>query len=82
MNDMRSCRSCGMPISNDEEKGTDRGGSKSHDYCAFCYKDGEFQSSYRDIVNYSLDHPGKQERRMTKEQAETKIKTHVQGFER
>lgn len=36
------CRSCGMPIENPADFGTSRDGSKSGDYCRFCFKDGNF----------------------------------------
>ena len=36
------CQSCGMPLENDEAKGTNADGSKSEDYCGYCYKDGAF----------------------------------------
>lgn len=31
-----------MPLSNPEESGTEKDGSRSRDYCIYCYKDGEF----------------------------------------
>ena len=37
------CQSCGMPAKQDPGKGgTEKDGSKSHTYCSYCYKDGEF----------------------------------------
>lgn len=36
------CQSCGMPLKNDAQKGTEAGGSKSEKYCINCYKNGEF----------------------------------------
>ncbi|MDR1096440.1 MAG: zinc ribbon domain-containing protein, partial [Spirochaetaceae bacterium] len=36
------CQSCGMPLSKDEDFGTNTDGSKNNDYCAYCYKDGKF----------------------------------------
>jgi len=42
MNEMIFCQSCGMPLENDEMKGTNADGSKSEDYCMYCYKDGAF----------------------------------------
>lgn len=36
------CQSCGMPMHSDEQKGSNADGSKSEEYCVFCYKDGEF----------------------------------------
>lgn len=38
----KNCQSCGMPIKKDEVKGTEKDGSKSTQYCSFCYKNGEF----------------------------------------
>lgn len=35
------CQSCGMPLS-DELAGTEQDGSKSEDYCLYCYRDGDF----------------------------------------
>ncbi|MCD8101405.1 MAG: zinc ribbon domain-containing protein [Alistipes sp.] len=36
------CQSCAMPLTNPEEIGTEKDGTKSADYCIYCYKDGEF----------------------------------------
>ncbi|MCA9383154.1 zinc ribbon domain-containing protein [Candidatus Dojkabacteria bacterium] len=38
------CQSCGMPLKNGEESGTENDGSKSSKYCHYCYKDGAFVS--------------------------------------
>jgi len=31
-----------MPLENQETKGTNTNGSKSEDYCTYCYKNGAF----------------------------------------
>ena len=36
------CQSCGMPITLDEQLGTNKDGSINQDYCKYCYQDGEF----------------------------------------
>ena len=37
------CQSCGMPMSKDPQHGgTNRDGTKSADYCSYCYVAGEF----------------------------------------
>ena len=36
------CQSCSMPLSNEEDFGTVKSGSKSDDYCVHCFKNGEF----------------------------------------
>jgi len=41
----RYCQSCGMPMgATDELYGTEADGSKSKDYCSYCYADGKFTS--------------------------------------
>lgn len=38
------CQSCGMPMSNDELKGTNTDGSKNNKYCTYCYQNGNFSA--------------------------------------
>jgi hypothetical protein len=39
----RYCQSCGMPMGGtDEMYGTEKDGSKSADYCKYCYENGDF----------------------------------------
>ena len=44
MNDMIFCQSCAMPMTRSEEFGTEKDGSKSADYCCYCYQNGEFEN--------------------------------------
>ena len=42
----RFCQSCGMPMVKDPENGGTNGdGSKSTDYCSYCYRNGAFTST-------------------------------------
>ncbi|MCP1661875.1 MAG: transcriptional regulator [Methanocalculus sp. MSAO_Arc1] len=36
------CQSCGMPMSEEEHFGTEKDGSKSEEYCSYCYQDGAY----------------------------------------
>jgi len=37
------CQSCGMPMGNTNELyGSEKDGTKSTDYCMYCYQNGEF----------------------------------------
>ena len=36
------CQSCGMPITSNEQWGTNRDGSNNEDYCKYCFESGEF----------------------------------------
>ena len=38
----RICQSCGMPITSEEQLGTNQDGSINMDYCKYCYENGEF----------------------------------------
>jgi hypothetical protein len=39
------CQSCGMPMKKDPQHGgMNADGSKSTEYCSYCYKDGAFSS--------------------------------------
>ena len=37
----KKCQACGMPLTKDEDKGTNADGSKNEDYCIYCFKDGQ-----------------------------------------
>lgn len=36
------CQSCGMPLTKEEDCGTNADGSINYDYCKYCYADGHF----------------------------------------
>ena len=36
------CQSCTMPIDNINDRGTEKDGSKSSEYCKYCYQQGAF----------------------------------------
>ena len=39
----KTCQSCGMPMKKDTQGGgSNSDGSKSTEYCSFCYQDGQF----------------------------------------
>lgn len=42
MNDPIICQSCSMPMRKDDDLGTNADGSKSREYCHFCYQNGKF----------------------------------------
>ena len=43
--EMKFCQSCGMPLT-DDVLGTNADGSKSEEYCIYCYKDGAFTRDF------------------------------------
>ena len=42
MDQEKFCQSCSMPLEDESLLGTEKDGSKSHDYCQYCYQSGEF----------------------------------------
>jgi hypothetical protein len=42
MEPVKFCQSCSMPIDNIEMRGTESHGSKSEEYCKYCYANGSF----------------------------------------
>ncbi len=36
------CQSCTMPLDSEALKGTEKDGSKSNEYCMYCYQNGAF----------------------------------------
>jgi hypothetical protein len=42
MGNTHFCQSCSMPIDKPELKGTEKNGSKSDEYCTYCYQHGSF----------------------------------------
>ena len=52
--EQRYCQSCGMPMgATDELYGTEQDGSKSADYCSYCYERGKFtfDGSMEEMIN-------------------------------
>lgn len=42
METTKFCQSCSMPIDNIEMRGTEKNGSRSEEYCKYCYDNGAF----------------------------------------
>lgn len=65
--DRQFCQSCAMPLNSDEERGTEKNGGRSADYCGYCYKDGAFlkeetmEEMIESCVPFCRDHYGSDE---------------------
>ena len=42
-NTQKFCQSCSMPMTSEEQYGTEADGSRSQDYCNYCYEGGSFK---------------------------------------
>lgn len=58
MENMIFCQSCAMPLSKDEDYGTNKDGSKNKDYCQYCYVDGGFvqEATMEEMIEGCIPH--------------------------
>ena len=56
MNNEKMCQSCGMPMKEGKDLGTNSDGSLNNDYCAYCFKNGEFtlDCSMEEMIEHNL----------------------------
>jgi len=76
MDGMVFCQSCGMPLAKDEDYGTNKDGSRNEDYCAYCFKDGEFtvDLTMDEMITFCAEHVDEWDAKMTKEEATALMK--------
>jgi len=59
MDDKIRCQSCGMPLSDDfGNLGTNADGTKTDEYCSFCFQNGEFAApnqTLEEMINSSIE---------------------------
>lgn len=60
MDETDVCQSCGMRLMNEEDRGTERGGDLSKDYCVHCYADGKFTNNrtMEEMIEINLKYLG------------------------
>jgi len=72
------CQSCGMPLT-EEHYSTNKDGSVNVEYCAYCFKDGEFTSNVtmdemiEHCVQYLDEFNKDSGKQLTKEEAVTQM---------
>lgn len=72
MEDQKFCQSCGMPMGEtDEMYGNQADGSKSEDYCSYCFQNGAFTSdmTMEEMIEICIPHVVEANPSMTKEKA-------------
>ena len=71
------CQSCGMPMGGTTELyGTEADGSKSEDYCKYCYENGAFTTadSMEEMIEFCVPHMAGGNSGMTEEEARSMMK--------
>jgi hypothetical protein len=75
MNEMKFCQSCSMPMNQPgAEYGTEADGTKSEDYCHYCYSEGKFISdeTMEEMIESCVPHMVSDE--MSEESARSMLK--------
>lgn len=70
--EQKLCQCCGMPMGNDDQLyGTEKDGSKSRDYCQYCYDQGAFLAdcSMQEMVEACVPHMVQANAEISEEQA-------------
>ena len=81
----RYCQSCGMPMGpTDEHYGTEADGSKSKDYCKYCYDNGAFISdcTLQEMMEYCVQPMVENVPGMTEAQARAIMTEHFPQLKR
>lgn len=75
MNEMTFCQSCAMPLTAEDQKGTEADGSLSPHYCKYCYDKGKFlqDMTMEEMIAFCAPHMAKANPGMTEEQAKEQM---------
>jgi radical SAM superfamily enzyme len=82
------CQSCGMPLEDDELKGTNKDGSISDDYCVYCFVNGAFtrEMTMEEMIQSNIEHLDEWEEstgiQMTKEEAVLELREFLPTLKR
>lgn len=71
MSTAQYCQSCCMPITKDDEKGTESDGKLNEEYCNHCYQNGAFTADVTmdQMIDICVQHIDKWPMKVTKEEA-------------
>ena len=56
--EQRFCQSCGMPLNDVNDYGTNADGSRNDEYCKYCYENGRFkqQCTMEEMIETCVPH--------------------------
>ena len=69
------CQSCGMPLAEASQHGTEADGTPSPDYCAYCYQQGRFvgDMTMEEMIDFCTPHMVQANPGLTAEQARARM---------
>ena len=75
-------QSCGMPLTKNEDCGTNVDGSTNYDYCQYCYKDGNFlqECTMDEMIEHCSQFVDEVNKNMPKPMTKEEYKQMMQGF--
>lgn len=78
------CQSCGMPMGQEWQFGTNKDGSKNETYCCYCYKDGQFtrQCSIEEMADFCAEIEVKEGRAKSLEEAKGSLMAYFPTLKR
>ena len=76
------CQSCGMPLTREEDFGTNADGSTNFDYCQYCYKDGVFlqDCTMDEMIEHCSQFVDEVNKHMPKPMTKEEYKQMMRGF--
>ena len=76
------CQSCGMPLTRNEDCGTNTDGSINFDYCQYCYKDGQFlqDCTMEEMIEHCAQFVDEVNKHMPTPMTRDEYKQMMQGF--
>ena len=76
------CQSCGMPLTRNEDCGTNADGSINFDYCKFCYADGKFLQdvTMEGMIDHCAQFVDEVNKQMPKPMTQEEYKQMMRGF--
>ncbi len=82
MDELLYCQSCGMPLESDEVKGTNADGSKSQEYCAYCYKDGDYcqAMTMQEMIELNLQYLDDWNKMTSEPQTAEQVRAQLEAF--
>lgn len=78
------CQSCGMPMTPEYDYGTEADGTKSPDYCSYCYQNGAFcgTMTMEEMIDFCAAPMAEHNPGMTAEQAKTQMRRYFPMLKR
>lgn len=81
---MKICQSCGMPMQEESQFGTNADGTRSEKYCCYCYKEGTFAQdcTMEEMAEFCAPFEVEGGRSKTKEEAKAALMDYFPTLER